>query len=137
MVTGYVLHLLHWELPRAAMSRFREIEEACLTARWPDAWREQAPDLAHDLASHECLAYLRHLAEDPSLPLPTGEKTMLMLDHALVTYSVGQTYAFCRQGAAAAADFMQRKMVSAQHAANTIVGNCQRCIDMVRVKNGN
>lgn len=133
-VTAYVLRDLYWELPAATLDRIREIEDACLTGHWPDHWRQQAPDLAQELAVHECLAYLRFCAEDRGLPMPAGEKTMLMIENALTTYSVGQAYAFCWQGAAAAADFRQRKSVSALHAGNTIVSNCQRRIDQARVK---
>lgn len=133
-VTAYAPPLLHWELSPEALDRIREIEEACLTKRWPAAWREQAPDLARELARHECVAYLRHLAEERGLPMTTGEKTILMIDNALATYSVGQTYAFCWQGAKAAVDFRARKSVSALHAANTIVGSCQRSIDVARTK---
>lgn len=133
-VTAYVLRDLYWEVPAGTLDRIREIEEACLTGRWPEHWRQQAPELAQELATHECLAYLRFCAEDRGLPMPAGEKTMLMIENALATYSVGQAYAFCWQGAAAAADFRQRKSVSALHAGNTIVSNCQRRIDQARVK---
>jgi hypothetical protein len=133
-VTAYLLHDLSWELPPATMRRIREIEEACLTGRWPGEWRQQAPALARELAAHECLAYLRHCAEDRALRMPTGEKTMLMIENALTSYSVAQTYAFCWQGAAASADFKQRRNVSAVHAGNAIVGNCQRRIDLARTK---
>lgn len=133
-VTAYVLPELHWELPAATMGLIREIEKACLSGDWPADWREQAPALAQELATHECLTYLRFCAEDRGLPMPSGEKTMLMIENALTTYSVGQAYAFCWQGAAAAADYRQRKGVSALHAGNTIVGNCQRRIDQARVK---
>lgn len=133
-VTAYSPPLLHWELSAQAMDRIREIEDACLTGRWPEAWREQAPGLAREMARHECLAYLRFLAEERGLPMTTGEKTFLMIDNALTTYSVGQTYAFCWQGAKAAVDFRARKSVSALHAANTIVGSCQRSIDVARTK---
>lgn len=133
-VAAYSPPLLHWELPAQTMDRIREIEEACLTGRWPEAWREQAPDLVREMARHECLAYLRFLAEERGLPMTTGEKTFLMIDNALATYSVGQTYAFCWQGAKAAVDFRARKNVSALHAANTIVGSCQRSIDVARTK---
>lgn len=133
-VTAYSPPLLYWELAAETLDRIREIEDACLTRRWPAAWREQAPDLAHELARHECVAYLRHLAEERGLPMTTGEKTFLMIDNALATYSVGQTYAFCWQGAKAAVDFRARKSVSALHAANTIVGSCQRSIDVARTK---
>jgi tetratricopeptide (TPR) repeat protein len=132
-VTAYVLRDLVWEVPAATLDRIREIEEACLTGRWPDGWRQKAPELAQELAVHECLAYLRFCAEDRGLPMPAGEKAVLMIENALTTYSVGQTYAFCWQGAAAAADFRQRKNVSAQHAGNTIVNNCQRRIDHARL----
>lgn len=134
-VTAYVLQDLYWELPAATLHLVGEIEQACLTGNWPGAWRQQARAVARELAAHECLAYLRHCAEDRALPMPTGEKTMLMIENALTTYSVAQAYAFCWQGAAASADFKQRRNVSAVHAGNAIVGNCQRRIDMARAKN--
>jgi len=134
-VTAYVLQDLFWELPAATMRLVREIEQACLTGGWPESWRDQAPEVARELAAHECLAYLRHCADDRTLPMPTGEKTMLMIENALTSYSVAQTYAFCWQGAAASADFKQRRNVSAAHAGNAIVGNCQRRIDLARAKN--
>lgn len=133
-VTAYSPPLLHWKMPPQTMDRIREIKDACLTGRWPESWREQAPDLAREMARHECLAYLRFLAEERGLPMTTGEKTFLMIDNALTTYSVGQTYAFCWQGAKAAVDFRARKNVSALHAANTIVGSCQRSVDVARTK---
>lgn len=133
-VTGYVLQDLYWELPPSSMTLIRAIEQACLSGAWPAKWREQAPAVARELAAHECLAYLRHCADDRALPMPTGEKTMMMIENSLTTFSVAQTYAFCWQGAAASADFKQRRNISAVHAGNAIVGNCQRRIDLARVK---
>jgi len=75
-----------------------------------------------------------HFADDRALPMPTGEKTMLIIENTLTTYSVARTYAFCWQGAVASADFEQRRNVSAAHAGNAVVGNCQRRVDLARVK---
>lgn len=134
-VESYVLGDLYWQLASQTMARIVEIEEACLSGNWPSAWREQVPAFARELARDECLAYLRHCADDRSLPLPSGEKTMLMIDNALSTFSVAQAYSIFWQGAAAASDFKQRKGVSALHAGNTIIGNCQRRLDSARTQN--
>ncbi|WP_323144841.1 hypothetical protein [Massilia phyllosphaerae] len=131
-MTGYVLQDLYWELPAASMALIRAIEQACLSGAWPAEWREQAPAVTRELTAHECLAYLRHCADDRALPMPTVEKTMMMIENSLTTFSVAQTYAFCWQGAAA--DFKQRRNISAVHAENAIVGNCQRPIELARVK---
>lgn len=133
-VSAYVLGQLYWEIPAATMELIREIEEACLTNQWPESWRDQAPALAHELARYECLAYLRECADERKLIMPSGEKTMLMIDNLLTTFSVAQAYAFFWRGAVAAADFKQREDVTAAHAGNTIVGNCQRSADRARAE---
>jgi tetratricopeptide (TPR) repeat protein len=133
-VTAYVLDRMFWRLPTATMSLIRQIEDICISRDLPAAWRKSAPALAHELARHECLAYLRACADERHFPMPSGEKTMLMIDNLLSTFSVAQAYAFFWQGAAAAADFKQRERVTAAHAGNTIVGNCQRRADRVRAE---
>lgn len=133
-VTALALHQLYWELPEGTLALLRELEQARQSRDWPVSWRRQAPELAFDVARHECLAYLRFCAEDRRLPVSSGEKTMQMIDDALATYSVSQAYSFIWHGAAAAADFRKDKGVTALYAGNSIVGNCQRRIEEAREK---
>ncbi|MGX9221922.1 hypothetical protein ACWV27_26540 (plasmid) [Massilia varians] len=133
-VTAFALHQLYWELPESTLVLLRELEQARQSRDWPTSWRRQAPELAFEVARHECLAYLRFCAEDRRLPVSSGEKTMQMIDEALATYSVSQAYSFIWHGAAAAADFRKDKGVTALYAGNSIVGNCQRRIEEAREK---
>lgn len=133
-VTALALHQLYWELPEGTLALLRDLEQARQSRDWPVSWRRQAPELAFEVARHECLAYLRFCAEDRRLPVSSGEKTMQMIDDALATYSVSQAYSFIWHGAAAAADFRKDKGVTALYAGNSIVGNCQRRIEEAREK---
>ena len=133
-VTAFALHQLYWELPESTLVLLRELEQARQSREWPASWRRQAPELALEVARHECLAYLRFCADDRRLPVSGGEKTLQMIDDALATYSVSQAYAFIWHGAAAAADFRKDKGVTAMYAGNSIVGNCQRRIEEAREK---
>lgn len=133
-VTAYMLHKMYWEVPASTLTLIREIQELCLASELPPSWQGQAPALVADLARAECLAYLKESADERKFPMPSGEKTMLMIDNLLSTFSVAQSYAIFWQGAAAAADFKQRENVTAAHAGNTIVGNCQRRADRARAE---
>ncbi|MDK6079501.1 hypothetical protein [Massilia varians] len=133
-VSAFALDQLYWELPEGTLVLLRDLEQARQSRDWPTSWRRQIPELAFELARHECLAYLRFCADDRRLPVSSGEKTMQMIDDVLATYSVSQAYSFIWHGAAAAADFRKDKGVSALYAGNSIIGNCQRRIEEAREK---
>lgn len=133
-VVGYRFPKVYWEVPDAAMTVVRDIEEAALSGRWPAAWRHNAQELAGDIARGECLAYLDHVATERHLGVPSGEKTKMMIDNVLATHSVGQAFGILWKAAASASDFIQRTRVTPQHAGNTIVGNAQRYVDLARAE---
>jgi hypothetical protein len=72
--------------------------------------------------------------EESRRPLIKLINTGLVKIYLLTTFSVAQAYAFFWRGAVAAADFKQREDVTAAHAGNTIVGNCQRSADRARAE---
>lgn len=134
-VTSYHFGRVLWELPLQTVPLLREIEAASVTGKWPAEWREQAADLAQQVAKEECMAYLQYVASERAMIAPAGEKTVMMIENLLSTYSVGQVFGIFWSAAAKASDFKQRKGASTVHAANTIVGNCQRHADRARAEN--
>ena len=133
-VTGYRLSALWWDLPEHTVSLMAQIESACIMHNLPASWRGQAPSFAFELAKSECMSYLRSCAEERHFPVPSGKKTLLMIENLLSTFSVAEAYALCWSGAAGAADFKQRQQVSATHAGNAVITICQRRADQARAE---
>lgn len=94
--------------------------------KWPEEWRNVEGPLWQKVARHECLQYLEHVLQEHNLPFRAGEKTSLVIDTLLRSFSVAQIQNFMWRAVKDAAAFQTRESVSRQHAANTVIGAIQR-----------
>ena len=103
--------------------------------QWPSHWSTGVKDLWLEIALGECKEFFRHSAEQRRLP-ETGEKsTETMLKSLLQHFSVAQCYLIIWIGAQRAADFLVRNGCNTKHAANFMIGECQRWADRARAEN--
>ncbi|WP_319470105.1 hypothetical protein [uncultured Pseudodesulfovibrio sp.] len=137
---SYYIFKVHYETTFApdedtAAELLKEIEQAFRTKNWPHHWRfdgaEDLYDLWKKFALEESLQYLRYYLEERKLPYNPGPKTLQVLESALENFSTSQVVKMIWAAAKGAVDFMQRKGVSAKHAANTVPGAIQRYADRV------
>jgi hypothetical protein len=100
--------------------------------RWPEPWHGETGHLWHELALEECKEYFAHAATERGLPPAGALSTETMLRNLLNDYSVAQCYRIIYAGAQQAADFLVRKRCTKTHAANYMIGACQRWADRAR-----
>jgi hypothetical protein len=104
-------------------------------AQWPSHWSMGVKDLWLEIALAECKEFFRYSAEDRRLPEAGEKSTETMLKSLLQHFSVAQCYRIIWSGAQRAADFLVRKRCNTKHAANFMIGECQRWADRARAEN--
>lgn len=112
----------------------REIEDIALSGRWPEHWYEEVKDLWADLAFSECKEFYVHASEERGLPITHGKSLEAMLKNLLRDFSVAQSYRIIAAGGKGAVDFRARKQCTLGHAANYMIGACQRWADRARAE---
>lgn len=75
------------------------------------------------------MEFFRYMAIQRGFPASGERATTEMLLNILKNYSVSQAMYIIYKGAKDAADFSVRKACTAQHAANYMIGACQRYAD--------
>lgn len=113
----------------------QSIEQRVAQRKWPRHWSGQLPDLARVLAFAEIKEFYDYCAKQRGLPASAQRSTSVMLNSLLQDYSVAQCYRIIYAGAKAAADFLVRTSCAPQHAANYMIGACQRWVDRARDEN--
>jgi hypothetical protein len=129
---GYSFYITEVEflLPNQNPSAFISlIEEEIVSDSFIDEHRLELQNFAHEIALHECLAYLQRALSEHQLQYSPGEKTLMVLNKGLQSYSVSQMYSFIWRAAKDAAAFYARKRVSRDHAAKTVVGSIESQIE--------
>lgn len=111
------------------------IEQVVAHGKWPSHWFDQLTDLVRALAFAECKEFYDYCAKQRGLPASAQRSTSMMLNNLLQDYSVAQCYRIIYAGAKAAADFLVRTSCAPQHAANYMIGACQRWVDRARAEN--
>lgn len=104
------------------------------TTEWPSHWLKAVKDLWLEIALEECKEYFRYAAQERGLPEAGETSTEAMLKYLLQDFSVAQCYRIIWGGAQRAADFLVRKRCSRKHAANYMIGECQRWADRARAE---
>lgn len=104
-------------------------------AEWPRHWEQDMKDVWVEIALAECKEYFRHLAEQRELPVAGEKSTETMLRYLLESFSVAQCYRIIWTGAQRASDFLVRSRCSRKHAANYMIGECQRWADRATAEN--
>jgi len=122
---------VHWIIPTSAegpsTAKFLEdLETAVRSEAWPQSWEDEAPRLQRTVALHECLQYLRVVLEAHEFEFNPGDKTRLVIESALHSFSVGQVFSFIWRAARDSAAFFIREATSRTHAVNIVPGAIQR-----------
>ena len=86
----------------------------------------EASHLWRQIAVEECIEYLLYNIKEVNFDFSPGEKTYTVLDELLNSFSVAQIYGIIWKQIAEATRLYQSKQMSQKHAANSIIGGCQR-----------
>lgn len=118
--------------PLQAGELLSQIEAAGLIGLWPDHWHTEVGAMWLRLAMAECRQFYDYCAGERGLQ-PQGDVAVnAMLANILKDFSVSQCYRIIWNGAKGTADFMVRERPTARHAANYMIGSCQRWADHAR-----
>ena len=134
----YDLHAVLWcgDIDKN-QSLVEEIEFLALNGNWPSHWHTEAIEVWADIAHAECREFFDYCAERRGL-FATGDSGITsMLKNILRDFSVAQCYRVIWNCARSTADFMVRERPNRSHAANYMIGACQRWADQARTENWN
>lgn len=104
-------------------------------SRWPTHWEPDVYDVWLEIALAECKEYCAHVNAERGLPEPGAKSLDSMLRNLLQNYSVAQCYQILYVSAQRAVDFWVRTRSNKRHAANYMIGECQRRADRARAEN--
>ena len=126
---------VNWVILHPSPSQFlRQLVEKAESEDWPDEWHQSWKDLGLSLARAECWEFCRLNLERRDLPMP-GEKALNeLITDLLRHFSVSRCYRLLWMGAARATDAMARRNLNRQHAANYVIGACQRLASSARAE---
>lgn len=126
-------YMAQWSLPSAvSLELIRDIESLVSQCNWPAQWYEQVSELAFDLAFAECKEFYDFCASERMFPNADNKSVTAMLRNLLADFSTGQCFRIIQSGAQYAADFLVKQSATPRHAANYMVGACQRWADKAR-----
>lgn len=128
-------HSVYWTLLLPNAPAFlKRLEELMANGSWPEDWKNGAHILWKRLAIAECWEYCEYAVKQRNLPIPGKTALASLLENLIRDYSVSQCYQLIWNAAGRAVDYMVREKVRPQHAANVIIGNCQRYADRARAE---
>lgn len=137
---SFQLDKVEWILPllenqESAKAFVKRLETQLSSLEYIEAVYEDVGTLSKELCVLECLSYLKIVLAEHRLEFSPGDKTLLLLEKVLETFSVAQTYNFIWRAAKDAAAYYQRGNVAKKQAANSVVGNIQRQYDRAVANN--
>jgi hypothetical protein len=126
---------VRWLVPdRETNKLIDKIEIAGLTGFWPEHWHGEVESLWMKLALSECRQFYDYCAEERGFRAQGDVAVNDMLANLLRDFSVGQAYRAIWMGARDASDFIIRTKTNRAHAANYMIGACQRWADRARAE---
>lgn len=126
---------VHWHLLFRDPPMFiSQLECLVASSDWPMGWRDGCVSLWRQLAAAECIEFCAHSVAQRGLPMPGNTALSMLTGNLLQDFSVAQCYQLIWCSASDATDFRVRKRVNAKHAANYMIGVCQRRADRSRVE---
>lgn len=132
---GWCPEMVKWVILHPAPSRLvREIVETAESPDWPERWIQDVPNLWHSLAAAECWEFCALSMRKRGLPMPGSVALRELIDGLLRHFSVSHCCQVLWSGAARATDSMARRNLTRQHAANYMIGACQRMADRARAE---
>ncbi len=93
---------------------------------WPSSWENETVEIWKELALEEVFAYLELKLIEHRFTPRIGDKTKKVFMSLLQDYSISKVYNFIWASVTNAAAYQVRSGISKQHAANTVIGNCQK-----------
>lgn len=134
-IRDWNLQVVNWtfRIPRP-VDFVSSIEELAAQSEWPPEWHAQSLELWHDLAVAECWEFCQYSVSTRGLPMPGTVGVLSLIENLLRDFSVSQCYQLLWASAGGATDYRARKSVSAQHASNYLIGECQRRADRSRAE---
>ncbi|PLK46974.1 hypothetical protein [Uliginosibacterium sp. TH139] len=137
-VIAWDWQIAQWQLLIPEAPDFvRRLEILIADDSWHNDRTEPLRALWKRLAVSECWEYCAYSVAQRSLPMPGTTALTTLFDNLLRDHSVSQCYQLIWNAAGRAVDFMVRSRVSPKHAANAIIGNCQRYADHARAEGWN
>ncbi|MDO8349687.1 MAG: hypothetical protein Q7S94_00865 [Gallionella sp.] len=134
-VVSFFIETVDWKLNFASPELLiSQIEECGLNGVWPYGWNDAVNDLKMDIALAECKEFYEHCLYERELFFNAGTAVDSMLLNLLRDHSVAQCMRIIWGGAQSAVDFKARNKTTSQHAANYMVGACQRWADRARAE---
>lgn len=91
-----------------------------------DIDKNEALLLWKKIALDECLEYLYDQMNKVNFNFNAGSKTVMVLEDLLKHFSVSQIFGIIYKSIANATKWYQESRISKAHAANSVIGNCQR-----------
>lgn len=101
---------------------------------WPESWRQEGYLLWKNLAKAECREYWDYCVAQRKLPTVSETSLSRLFENLLQDFTVSQCYQLIWSSAAEAIDFKARKNIASMHAANYMLGTCQRRADRARAE---
>lgn len=135
-ISGYYPNKVWWATLADPHQLLNDIEQTAYEPfSWPPHWASAVKGLWFDIALAECKEYYRHCAAERGLPESGATSTDAMLRNLLRDYSVSQCYRIIWAAARDTSDFLLRRKCTRSHAANYMIGVCQRWADRARADN--
>lgn len=97
--------------------------------------RDDALLLWKKIALAECIEYLKYSLNKIGFRFSPGKKTYITFDILLNDFSTSQIYGIIWKAVADASKLYLEKSLSKQHAANTVIGACERYAERTKIKN--
>lgn len=88
--------------------------------------KKEALKIWREIALEECLEYLTYQINKVRFQFNPGEKTTTVFKDLLEYFSVSQVYGIIFKSIANTTRYYQEANISKKHAANLVIGNCQR-----------
>lgn len=112
----------------------QQLERLIASFAWPDSWPTDCTNIWKKLATAECWEFCKYCVLQRNLPMPGATALYALIDNLLRDFSVSQCYQLIWASAADATDYRARKHITVHHAANYLIGACQRRADRSRAE---
>lgn len=124
-----------WVVLHPAPTQFiRQIIETAESEVWPEEWRQHWMDVGQSLGHAEGWEFCSMSMERRNLPMPGETALKELITDLLRHFSVSRCYRLLWMGAARATDAMAQRNLNRKHAANYMIGACQRAADRARAE---
>ncbi|WP_018606536.1 hypothetical protein [Uliginosibacterium gangwonense] len=132
---GWQMESAHWAMLFPDPPGFiRQLECLVASSSWPEAWLADCHLVWKRLAAAECWEFCKYSVQKRDLPMPGAIALYALIENLLRDFSVSQCYQLIWASAADATDYRARKRISVHHAANFLIGACQRRADRSRTE---